>query len=621
MRYVPSLLALLLLGLALSCSDGRQDDAAAAAARATIDAAVARLSATLAAQATPTPAAVSSPPGLTPTATLPQQTPRPLSPTPPPTSQPAASDTPAPTSRAPAYRLADVRNWEYAEQSEPAVIAKLRGIPWLADGLHDADEFNAAERLVNMGIDAPDTLDVLLESHTVSEYLSPLDLPALLSLQRMAQDRPRRLAQLTEAGWFRDGLTDGEAAIVAALYERARFLSPEFDEIVANPGVLTVEESTTANRAGEIVPIVILRSGPAPSGSPVMLTAQFAVHLFEEMFDAPLPTPAVVIHVTPYVVGTAAGTNYQTHVTLKPEIDTNEKPEFSVHSVFHEMAHYYLYARPTWYAEGGAEFAASYARHVLTAAPMEPTNSPCSEAASLSELETLLPYDGGDAGRDVDPSLWQCNYALGERLMLTLYDRLGEERFLQGWRELYGALARTPEYPSQHDFEEAELRVAWLRAFGRLNQPELEAIWDQWYRGTAGYVAEGAPDASPVDPSLPTVNGSIERAYLTLNRDDRPISAFSVADATGWAYLTLEYSHRVEGSAKELTLEIVEYFEDGLPYARREVATNFRPQHVGGTQWISIGPQPGQRWATGRYWAYVYEAGRKVAEVEFEVTR
>ncbi|MXZ91009.1 MAG: hypothetical protein F4W95_00100 [Chloroflexi bacterium] len=338
------------------------------------------------------------------------------------------------------------------------------------------------------------------------------------------------------------------------------------------------------------------------------------------MFNAPFPTPAVVIHVTPYLAGAAAGTNYQTHVTLKPEIDANEKPEFSVHSVFHEIAHYYLYARPTWYAEGGAEFAASYARHVLTHTPIEVTNSPCSEAKSLSELETLFPEDSSDASANIDPSLWQCYYSLGERLMLTLYHALGEERFLQGWRELYATLAQAPAYPSEYEFEEVELRVAWLRAFGRLNQPELEQIWDRWYRGTASFVVDGVPDPSPADASLPAIKGGVDRAYVTLSPDGPAVNSFSAGDVTGWAYLTLEYSQRVEGSARELTLEIVEHSEDGFPYSRRDVTITFQPQHAGGTQWISLGPQPGQRWAPGRYWAYVYEGVRKVAEVEFEVT-
>ena len=618
MQRAAAILVLLLLSLVVGCSDGETDSAAAA--KATVDAAVARLGATLAAKAPPTAAPADGAAGQS-HAPGPGSTERPQGDAPPlqtPASGPEHSASNSGARRG-VYDFAEVRNWKYAEQSARGTVATLMTIPWLADGLDDVDEFNAAERLVNLGIDAPDALSVLLGAHHVARELTPLDLPALLSLQRMAHDRPERLAQLTRAGWFRDGLTEAEAAIVAGLYERSRFRSPEFDAIVANPGTLSVELGATVNRAGQTVPIVVLRSGPAPAGSPVMSAAQVAVPLFEGMFDAPFPTPAIVIHVTPYVAGAAAGTNYQTHVTLKPEIDANEMPEFAVHSVFHEIAHYYLYSRPTWYAEGGAEFAASYARRAVNGAPIELTNSPCSAAGSLRELERLLPEGANDAGSGADPDLWHCNYALGERLMLTLHRQLGEEEFLQGWRELYGILSASPAYPAQRDFTEAELRAAWLRDAGHVNQQEAERIWDRWYRGATDLVVSGAPDPSPANPDLPAVNGRVDRAYVALTRNGEAVSAFSAADVSEWAYLTLEYSHEFSGDARELNLEIVEYYEDGLPYARHDVAVNFEPQYVGGTQWLSLGPTPGQHWAPGRYWAYVYEGGRKVAEVEFEV--
>ena len=85
-------------------------------------------------------------------------------------------------------------------------------------------------------------------------------------------------------------------------------------------------------------------------------------------------------------------------------------------------------------------------------------------------------------------------------------------------------------------------------------------------------------------------------------------------------YLTLEYSYPAANSAQELTLEVVEYFEDGFTTSRRNVALPVRLLSAGGTQWLSVGPTPPRRWAPGRYWVYVYESGRKVAEVEFGVT-
>ena len=613
MRYPWPILAFVLLAAAAfaGCifNDDETDEAAAATPdlQATIAAALARVDAAPATTApSPAPTAVN-----TPTA-APTDTPSPT-----PTRRPTSTVSAGPA----AYDLAQVRNWDYARQTAPASVARISSILWIADGLQDVDEFNAAERLVNIAINAPDTLDVLLDAHSLSEGVTPLDLPALLSLARMAQDRPERLAQLTAADWFRDGLTDPEAAIVAVLYERSRFLSPEFDDIVSSPGLVSVETAYTANRAGESIPIAIIReAGELPFESSVMTVAQAAVPVFEEMFDAPFPTPAIVVHVTDYVAGVAAGTNYQTHVTLKKKIDANEQPDLAVHAIYHEIAHYYLYAEPAWYAEGGADFAASYARHVTAGAPIEATNTPCAVAASLSEVERRLPADARNASVDADADLWQCNYALGERLMLALYRKLGEERFLQGWRELYGALASEPSYPSQRDFAEIDIRVAWLRAGGMTMQPELEHIWDQWYRGRAGREITEAPDPGPVDPSLPAINGRIDHAYIALSQGGPAVAGFSSSSSPGWVYLTLEYSFPTANAQQELTLEVVEYFEDGFTTGRRNVPLPVRLLSAGGTQWLSVGPNPPQRWAPGRHWVYVYESGRKVAEVEFGVT-
>ena len=611
MRYAPIWLVLGLMGVMASVGcffgDAPATDSPTADLQATIDAALARVAAS---QATgPAPTATPRPATAAPTA--PPATPPPTQATAMPDQSPTATPEPA------AFRLSEARNWKFAEQANPAVVAQIRSIGWIADGLQTADEFNAAERLVNVGLDAPEVLSALLASDEFKNGLRPMDLPALLSLQRMAQDRPERLAQLASADWFRDGLTTAEAAIVAALYERSRFLSPEFDAIVADPGTLNVELGAATSRSGSIVPIAIVRSGPAPAGSPVMAVAQAAVPVFEGMFDADFPTPAIVIHVTDYVAGVAAGTNYQTHVTLLPEIDDNSKPDFAPHAVFHEIAHYYLYAEPVWHAEGGADFAATYARHVTAGAPLEATNYPCAGASSISELELRSPDDPQEAQADAD--LWRCHYYLGERLLLALYRQLGEERFLRAWRALYARLAGDPSYPSQQELTENDIRVEWLRAGGMEMQPDLERIWDQWYRGRASTVVEGVSDPAPVDPTLPTVNGRVDQAYVALSVDGQPVNGFSASDVEGWVYLTLKYSYSISGDPRQLQFEVVEYFEDGFTNSRRRVPVQFESQFAGGTQWLSVGPTAPLRWAPGRYWAYVYESGRKIAEVQFDV--
>ena len=120
---------------------------------------------------------------------------------------------------------------------------------------------------------------------------------------------------------------------------------------------------------------------------------------------------------------------------------------------------------------------------------------------------------------------------------------------------------------------------------------------------------------------LPEVYGWIDRAYVSLEEAGSPVKAFAAADGGDWAWLTLEYSHDYAGPPTELTFEVVEYYEDGFPYRRNSLTIGADRNYSGGVQWLSVGPGPGQTWAPGRHWIYVHHEGRKVAQVEFEVTR
>ena len=66
---------------------------------------------------------------------------------------------------------------------------------------------------------------------------------------------------------------------------------------------------------------------------------------------------------------------------------------------------------------------------------------------------------------------------------------------------------------------------------------------------------------------------------------------------------------------KTLALEYVQYYEDGFAYYRGETSPQtFEPEWTVGWTWVPIRYGP-----PGRYWVYVYDGDRKVAEVEYEV--
>lgn len=122
-----------------------------------------------------------------------------------------------------------------------------------------------------------------------------------------------------------------------------------------------------------------------------------------------------------------------------------------------------------------------------------------------------------------------------------------------------------------------------------------------------------------MDPTLPEISGHIDRAYIATGMDGPAVADFSVQDVTDWVYLTLTYTYSVSGGLLELPLEIVEYYEDGLEFRRQRVGLTAEPEYFNGASSYTVGLPPGE-WAPGLYYVYVYAGGRKVAEVEFEVT-
>ena len=94
------------------------------------------------------------------------------------------------------------------------------------------------------------------------------------------------------------------------------------------------------------------------------------------------------------------------------------------------------------------------------------------------------------------------------------------------------------------------------------------------------------------------------------------ISAGSVDD---WLQLFLDYSYSV-GSNTEVPLELVDYFEDGFAFNRRTVSFTADTGFIGSLWWLTVGPSPSNQWAEGKYRLHVYNEGRKLVELEYEVT-
>ena len=199
---------------------------------------------------------------------------------------------------------------------------------------------------------------------------------------------------------------------------------------------------------------------------------------------------------------------------------------------------------------------------------------------------------------------------------MDLYETLGDEKFREGFRNLY--LASEVEDDADNRRGTSVDIVHVREAFG-LTGDGAETVIARWYDG-AGPHDLSRLDTGPADSSLPSINGTIDEAYVSTSSEGPPVSEFSAEEISDWVYLTLKYSYDVSGDPREVEIDIVEYYEDGFTFRSRSTTPTAEAKYIGGTSWFSVGAYPPRKWATGRYFVYVYAGDRKIAEVEYEVT-
>ena len=198
---------------------------------------------------------------------------------------------------------------------------------------------------------------------------------------------------------------------------------------------------------------------------------------------------------------------------------------------------------------------------------------------------------------------------------MDLYHTLGDEKFREGFRNLYLA----SEVEDAENLRRTSVGIEHVReAFSFAGEGPNAAI-ARWYDGAEPHDLSRL-DTGPVDPSLPSINGRIDDAYVATGGGGPPVSGFSAQNVSDWIYLTLKYSYQVSGDPREIEIDIVEYYEDGFAFRRSPGTLTAEAKYIGGTHWFSVGVSPSRKWATGRYMVYVYVDDRKVAEAEYEVS-
>ena len=530
-----------------------------------------------------------------------------------------------------------MQNARVLEQHNRSAARAIQSLPWVADGIDDSEQ-EAAESLVYLAATREEMFVELSGKPWIAVDDISREAPAIVAFSYIAEEDPEAARRLVNMPFldtlepadalaveslsylaFRDmpvfrrvmrhpavldGIDDAEARMVVLLEGTAQF-DPSLVGVLLDPSRTHTEQRTVALPLSGSVTLAITRTRPGAARSMDLL--EEAVRTTEAIMDRPFPAEYVALLFEKAVPGYFGGTHNGLNLTIIPDYDVDDgsyEAATAGRFIAHEVAHYHWRHSEPWLDEGAAEFTAALVEHIRTGHPLEPVNYPCPSSTTISRLERQVLQES-DAG-------YACNYAVGERLFLDLYHSLGQEPFLQGFRRLYDIVSDVGSSQESQLAGIDELRQAFPGT-------AAAGVIERWYTGQGIGSAYG-PDNQPVVAQLPEVNGWINRAHISLEEEGEPVKSFSAAEAGEWAWLTLDYSHDYAGPPTELTFEVVEYYQDGFPYRRDTLTIEASRLYSGGLQWLSVGPGPGQQWATGLHWVSVFHEGRKVAQAKFEVT-
>ena len=539
-----------------------------------------------------------------------------------------------------------LNNARELERSNPVAARAILSLAWVADGV-DKDERETAESLIYLAASQEQLFGELVDKSWLNNAEIKDIEPVVLGLEFIASDNSLSALKLVAMPFLtlldppdalaidslaylvhsdvnsfhgvmaqpsiRDGISDDEAAIVPFLGDVGEF-NPGLLDALLDRGVTSLEERTIALPLAGEVTLAIVRTSPGAARSMDLL--EEAVRTTEAFIGEPFPVTYVPLLFEEAVPGHFSGTNNGFHITILPKYDVDDdsyQAAMAKRVIAHETAHFYWNGSETWLDEGAAELMAAVVEQVGGGALAEPVNYPCSPRYSIRYLETQDLPESDEA--------FLCNYAVGERFFLDLYGNLVDQEFRSGFRDLYLLTSREePFVTDAAGMKEVREVFGSPRSAGSVQSPDLvEQIAERWYEGSLT-PSQTFVDTRPVVAELPEVYGWVNRAYVSMTEGGTAVDQIPSSHGGDWLWLTLQYSHDYAGPPQEISLEVVEYYEDGFPYRRDTLTILVDQRHSGGVQWLSVGPGPDQEWATGKHWIYVYHEGRKVAQVEFEVT-
>ena len=316
--------------------------------------------------------------------------------------------------------------------------------PWMADEV-SRDEAMTIRRLYSVVWTEGENIrpDIIAKASEILEMpflenVESADALAVNSLARLERADTAAFLEVMNHSRIKDGITDDEAKIVSLLGGTHTYRPESVDVLLRGSAVHLEERVIDLPLSGEtLLAIIRIRDQVTPN----MDYLEHSVRTIEEFMGEPLPTGYVALYFDDANVrsGGGAGTNFGTHIAMSLDYDLEHGRlwRYAPSTIAHEVAHYYWRGNSRdWLDEGPANFLESIAENARIDEPVQVRSNPCASAETIAELEGLAVHR--ETWRETVAQNWfRCNYSLGERLFVDLYDTLGEEVFRPGFRSLW----------------------------------------------------------------------------------------------------------------------------------------------------------------------------------------
>ncbi len=296
------------------------------------------------------------------------------------------------------YALTDLRN---LARSNPALAWQVIRAPFMDPPFRLRDEY-ALNVLVNMLLEPPGI--------TVGAEL---------------------LSQLGTQQWFSDGLDDRD---VVLLYAIANSSADYKQALLQAHHIRSVEVQfpLTGN-----TDITVVRHTPFPQDDYTLAALEEGVRAIEGFMGRPFPVDDVILIVTePDIwnieasgkfVGDKSGGVEEPYLRAYMLARNSESGPNRM-TLYHELGHYYLLNGHAWLVEGTAELMQAYTRHQLGTESIEQRIDAIEKGGCSKENIQQHIDDDGDN---------HCNYHLGERFLIAMYQGLGPDAVSAALGELY----------------------------------------------------------------------------------------------------------------------------------------------------------------------------------------